>query len=610
MDSQLASRAARCLQLFGRFLEHPENLLEDKYQLQMTDLLGRYKLWAGNIGAFHPNTMKTSIDIRLRENVRVSKRISDLLDELAESLEEGESTKNTFKSRCRYHAHTSIACSIASGESKNRTAEALSDDGDDYQHDEVDDELSEINEIVRAIDDVIHNLFRFSATIQQSSGRDMYAKASAAATIRFPVDETFDINHVYQKFPALKSAAKEWLATRLGKAITQRRMYLWYCREHRSKTAADPQGEDPQSETLGVRASQLNNSFNFPSSLAKPTSTKADTQASTLMPTNDAIIEDHLVEETRSQTSYATSTGQDPDHKRLHVAHIDSICQKAPFFECPYCWQTQTRKSQKYWKKHVWSDIRPYVCTFDDCEAGLFPDHDSWFSHELKEHRRNWKCTFCSLQSLTFESATQYEEHLRCEHESRLGEDAAAHLPTILDMSQQSLSTKIPPECPLCNDWEQALRESNPQLLPGEQFCVTPEQYVKHVGAHMEQLALFAIPRGCTDEQNSNSNNSQKVLQPSDGDRPTILDWRSKSSQIWSDRESLVQSTNPLSDASSPSWLPSWSKDLIHGKSPICVETYGLGSGNARQTGYSGSDASTASISDQIRAKAGQKEES
>jgi hypothetical protein len=159
-------------------------------------------------------------------------------------------------------------------------------------------------------------------------------------------------------------------------------------------------------------------------------------------------------------------------------------------------------------------------------------------------------------------------------------------------MSQQSLSAKIPPSCLLCNDWEQALRKSNPQFRPGEEFCVTPKQYVKHVGAHMEQLALFAIPRGCTDEHNSDSN-SHKVLQSRDGALSTISDWRSQSSQIRSDHESLIRLANPLVDAPIPVRLPSATRELRHSKSPESVENYGLGGVNASDTDSRKSQAST-----------------
>jgi hypothetical protein len=86
-----------------------------------------------------------------------------------------------------------------------------------------------------------------------------------------------------------------------------------------------------------------------------------------------------------------------------------------------------------------------------------------------------------------------------------LGGDFDALLPRVLEMCQRSLSHKIRPECLLCENWEQAVREQNPQFSQTEAFYITPKQYKSHVGAHMEQLALFAIPRGAVDDGRSQS---------------------------------------------------------------------------------------------------------
>ena len=59
--------------------------------------------------------------------------------------------------------------------------------------------------------------------------------------------------------------------------------------------------------------------------------------------------------------------------------------------------------------------------------------------------------------------------------------------------------------CPFCEEWEKTLRETNPIPLR-ETLVVTLEQFMKHVGSHMVQLALFALPRVYDDDQNAGSN--------------------------------------------------------------------------------------------------------
>jgi tetratricopeptide (TPR) repeat protein len=51
-------------------------------------------------------------------------------------------------------------------------------------------------------------------------------------------------------------------------------------------------------------------------------------------------------------------------------------------------------------------------------------------------------------------------------------------------------------ECPFCQEWEAKLRLANSNISADEIVVVTPIQFRQHVGAHMQQLALFSIPRG------------------------------------------------------------------------------------------------------------------
>jgi hypothetical protein len=66
--------------------------------------------------------------------------------------------------------------------------------------------------------------------------------------------------------------------------------------------------------------------------------------------------------------------------------------------------------------------------------------------------------------------------------------------------ASQYLPHKISPEsCPFCDEWVYTLRATNPSP-PGEDLVVTPEQFMKHVGNHLAELALFALPRSLGDE--------------------------------------------------------------------------------------------------------------
>ncbi|PLB49970.1 hypothetical protein P170DRAFT_463296 [Aspergillus steynii IBT 23096] len=107
--------------------------------------------------------------------------------------------------------------------------------------------------------------------------------------------------------------------------------------------------------------------------------------------------------------------------------------------ECPYCYRIINDTSEEGWARHVFVDILPYICVFRDCTT----------PHRLYESRGEWYC------------------HLQREHaiESDPNNSICCHL----------CSTSVP----------------------------SGKQFEKHLGRHLEELALFALPR--PDPQNGDS---------------------------------------------------------------------------------------------------------
>ncbi|KAJ5762741.1 hypothetical protein N7533_001422 [Penicillium manginii] len=100
-------------------------------------------------------------------------------------------------------------------------------------------------------------------------------------------------------------------------------------------------------------------------------------------------------------------------------------------FECPYCFLIISVTDTRSWARHVFNDIMPYVCIFPECPT----------PHRLYESRREWF------------------SHLRIEH-------------SIETNSENNM------DCKLCLS----------SFSSGKQL-------ERHVGRHLEELALFALPR-------------------------------------------------------------------------------------------------------------------
>ncbi|VUC35069.1 unnamed protein product [Clonostachys rosea] len=146
------------------------------------DMLDRFNLWAGSLGATHHSISRLSLEQRLVQAPEVLLHIREHLSEMQESLEDGE------------------------------------------------------------IAECIRSLFRIALVVKSASSRDRFAKALAATQFAFM--DQFDINYVAEKFPKLQMTEQSWLRDRLGSAIAKRRQFIKYCYEHKRRLDSGPD-EDP-----------------------------------------------------------------------------------------------------------------------------------------------------------------------------------------------------------------------------------------------------------------------------------------------------------------------------------------------------------------------------
>ncbi len=126
-------------------------------------------------------------------------------------------------------------------------------------------------------------------------------------------------------------------------------------------------------------------------------------------------------------------------------------------------------------RRHVLEDLRPYVCLQDACtEAGYgFAHRHDWINHTRQRH---WIEYICPLDSCTqkFSHPSRFQAHVEAAHtndKSRYGTSILLSLALVEKVSAANLV------CPFC-------RESQN----------TAKAHHRHVGRHMEELALFALP--------------------------------------------------------------------------------------------------------------------
>ena len=115
---------------------------------------------------------------------------------------------------------------------------------------------------------------------------------------------------------------------------------------------------------------------------------------------------------------------------------------------------------------------------------------------------------------MTFSTEAELETHMRHRHTQLCSSN---QIQPLLNASKQAVDRLDATACPLCN-WEPALRAKNLQIASEDILVVTPDQFRRHLGYHMEQLALFALPRShddeCDDaESNRAAGDAESVLQ-------------------------------------------------------------------------------------------------
>ncbi|KAJ4350324.1 uncharacterized protein N0V89_008945 [Didymosphaeria variabile] len=461
-------------------LSKPGNTNGHVKHAQINEELDRFSLFVGNIGALHRPESSMSIESRLHKANDVLTHILDLLADLNEVAAE--------------------LLEIVSGKRE----------GSVFIDGQISEEISEVNELREEISGAITRLFRVSILIRQAAPTDLFAKALSRN--RYCFNDQFDIAHVGEKYRKLGTDNCAWLRQRLGRAITQRRHYLNYIQDHHGKlggrlidhdkadsSAARSQAPDikqpPASKTMFDSVSR-------PSFITKATTIAPERITPQLLVAEGSDSE----EDARSYTTISRSIdGDHESHTTVRSPKLDDLrIGGKKEFECPFCFRIKKFKRERTWRKHVFSDLRAYVCTFPDCDAPYFGDINEWFQHEMMVHRVSYQCFLCP--STVFYQEEKYLSHVKRKHAKMLfdGEEQPGR-----DLARKPLAQIPVDDCPCCSDWADRLKEQAIQTggsLPNDILAVVPTVFKRHLAGHLEQLALFAIPIGAATDDDKTSN--------------------------------------------------------------------------------------------------------
>ena len=340
--------------------------------------------------------------------------------------------------------------------------------------------ISELDILIKDISQTIGCLYRVSIHLNQRSTKQRDGKV---ASIDVSLFEDYDTEYLREKFPSLQ----DFLIVRLVKAISRRRQYLTYRNLHAKKLHSNIDA-DHNTDVQSVLTQTTATTFRSAGGSEEPFGAVRASFTPSLM----------------SDTTYA-SIAANGDSTSMPDVPKDALEGKA--FECPICRkinQLDDNKPVQDWYRHVFRDLRPYICTFEDC-ATPDTDYDSrhqWFNHEKKVHRVSWNCRgHCSS---SFQSLIVFQEHVI--KFKPMGIDTR-QLSTFIDMCSVPMRELTEVQCPFCQE-----------IVVGTKYTE------KHIGHHLEQVALFALPRSMFNDDDVEESDDDQESNESEVSVHEILD--------------------------------------------------------------------------------------
>lgn len=453
MDTSLAiaTRSSKIDWWFGQITRELDGSTTTNLSIDvLQDVHDRFRLWAGNIGARKTPNSRASLESRLAAAPDLLEQVSELLTDLAEALDD---------------LHEIIV-----GKHDNRIIDAVPTSPGETNIQNRD----EANDLVNIANECITSLLRLSILIRKASPRDRFSRALQAASLeKKPYLDQFDVSHVAERYPKLKTAEARWLCERLGRAITKRRQFLRYMRYHKLRVSEGVERKEEVEEleeeevtkailaktafvVKGRRAGMSSGSVVISGS--EGAQTRASTKASTLDVAKLALLQaDNLnPDDSKSYVSASSSFQLHSGGGTLRLPSLAQVSKGEAVFECPFCFGIQSMAKDWEWRQHALHDLKPYVCTQGgvECDSLLFPDSRTWFEHEMLCHRRQWTCILCHNGS--FRSMQQMQEHAQSKHAGLLSQKS--QLQVIVDASQRSVDAIPARDCPFCDEWAETLK--------------------------------------------------------------------------------------------------------------------------------------------------------
>ncbi|RFU32291.1 hypothetical protein B7463_g4032, partial [Scytalidium lignicola] len=471
-SAPIAAQFEDCRQCFNRLCLALKSDSTLPYSAIADDTYGKFLAWGNDSGAASRN-----LDYTLRKTTNLRNTTLELLANLDDSLKKAidRVQKANFRSKALRVDEESPSPRIEGDTIHDGNVKESAKKAD-----------SKVADLIEHIDGTVSCLMRLIPSLNDPFPVDEYSGTST------PSSAHPDIDLAATLFPAATQA----LLSRLGKANWRRRRYLKMLKEKGRTGVVYGAPKNLAQPKRSVLQEVAVDAFNFQKPTLKidslPSQASRTLKASafsvsggTDSSSNDgSSIRDgsSIFSAPKSEFKSAESTTSYPVSeaapKQLTVPLPPVPLERGRSFACPYCRDEIDVgvhiETSTDWDLHVFKDLEPYMCTFDNCLRAekTFGIRDDWFRHELENHRilKVWICQSCVSEFTTPES---FEAHLQEFHDSIRGPKQLAMMVSLcMKHSEKRPGDQI---CPLCG------------------LKLKMDALRDHVANHLEQLALTSV---------------------------------------------------------------------------------------------------------------------
>ncbi|KAK2877137.1 hypothetical protein FQN49_001381 [Arthroderma sp. PD_2] len=529
-DISLSPAYAECIQSFTRLIlslseEHCRVIrLKQVHLPQLLEEYGRTKIWGDQTKAELPSTARGSLDDTLRHDTELRCLTkAGIMVTMARLL--SDSTLATYIAKRKYDAtagsdHDSISSVSADSDSD---AVGEGDDGGDGEHHYR--RMPKIRLLVQQIVEQISSLYDLSSLLRRPTIWNKYISSLPSKPDTVTLGN-IDENHIAEKLLQWRGLTKSahsvkfedeevapqrqgravdgiedilWFCHRLARANARRREQLRYWVDHPYSSRQDTANAfNPGLEQLPVGRRPVQASESQASTLKPPNSDLPSKEPKTgisMQSFSTAAISDIHDTNTNVRPLTVYSPTVVGSKRSNYIPSLPKAASENKTFLCPYCGATlesSKMKNEQSWMRHLFRDLRPYVCTFKNCQNSgkLFVTRRDWIYHELQIHRREFSCNQCHKVK---SSRQDMSRHLREDHSESI---SPTHLEIILDLSSRQVDVSD--------------SKKDPCLICGEEFSLHNLQ--KHLSHHMEDLALFVLSNTHEEEEGGGSKDSVRVV--------------------------------------------------------------------------------------------------